>query len=193
MTIYDFNKTFSPQYYNLAKVCKHLGTELNDRKNRFDKSDILEQALEAATGNKLRWVDEQGYDHYCPELDYKAEMKTESCALYSKKTKKLKGKVSLKLTNTLQNKNEKKKLEETANDLIIVDSFHGAVGRVPYSVAIEHAIEIADGFKTEIPIDKIEILFEGITENNELLENSSYMEQKKKMQKDYVQSFFVDK
>lgn len=186
----SFNETFSPKYEILAKICKHLGTELNDRKNRFDKSDILEQALEAITGGKLQWVDEKGYDHFCPELNYKAEMKTGSCALFTKKLKNKKKKVSLKLVNTLQNKEEKKKLELTADDLIIVDSFHGAVGIVPYSVAIEHSIEVSDGFKTEIPLEKVHILFEGITRTPLINNVGSYSQQKKKMQKDYIQSFF---
>jgi len=190
MKVQDFNETFDPKWDKLAKTCKVIGTELNDRKSRFDKSDILEQALQAATRDKLCWVDEEGYDHCCPQLDYKVEMKSQAAALFTRKTKQSKKTVSLKLTNTLQNKNKKKKLEETADDLIILDSYHGAVGRVSYKTAIEHSVEVPDGFKTVIPFELVEILYYPSDEIGSEHPISSYAEQKKKMQRDFIEGIF---
>ena len=43
----------------------NIGDELNTRKNRFDKSDILELAVETFSDGKIIHVDKQGGDHEC--------------------------------------------------------------------------------------------------------------------------------
>jgi len=43
----------------------NIGDELNTRKNRFDKSDILELAVETFSDGKIIHVDKQGWDHEC--------------------------------------------------------------------------------------------------------------------------------
>lgn len=40
----------------------HMGEQCNSRKDRFDKADILEQAIDMYSGGKLEWVDEIGRD-----------------------------------------------------------------------------------------------------------------------------------
>jgi transcription termination factor NusB len=184
-----FNKTFSPDYPKLARVCYKIGSDLNGRKDRFDKSDIIEQAVECITGGMLKWVDGEGYDNYCHTLDYKVEVKSEACALYTKKKKEKKKHVDLKLTNTLQNKTAKKALEETADDLLIVDSYHGAAAVVPYKVAINCSYEVADGFRTKIPTNEIEILYFPVDGEEPLAclnEGKSYKEEKKEAQRRFI-------
>ena len=46
-----------------SSVVYSLGSQLNDRKDRFDKADIIEQTVEAATDGRLVWVDDIGRDH----------------------------------------------------------------------------------------------------------------------------------
>lgn len=38
-----------------SSVVYSLGSQLNDRKDRFDKADIIEQTVEAATDGRLVW------------------------------------------------------------------------------------------------------------------------------------------
>jgi|TARA_R110002020_G_scaffold329463_2_gene545288 hypothetical protein len=45
-------------------VVEAIGDGLDDRKSRFDKSDLLEQALEEVTDDgSIQWVDKIGWDH----------------------------------------------------------------------------------------------------------------------------------
>ena len=47
-------------YTNLVAA---LGTQLNSPKDRFDKSDIIEQCIDVYSNGRLSWVDEVGRDH----------------------------------------------------------------------------------------------------------------------------------
>ena len=64
-------------YFNLVHA---IDKQLDSRKLRFFKSDLLEMAIDLFGPPELRWVDEQGWDH---ELDQengekiKIEMKTQ--------------------------------------------------------------------------------------------------------------------
>lgn len=50
------------KFFSMVSV---IGGDLDDRKNRFDKSDILEQALEIFSDGSFTWVDKVGWDHEC--------------------------------------------------------------------------------------------------------------------------------
>ena len=47
------------RYY---KLVNGLGPQLNDRKSRFDKSDIIEQSIDIYSNGTFKWVDQEGYD-----------------------------------------------------------------------------------------------------------------------------------
>ena len=65
-------------YFNLVHA---IDNQLDSRKLRFFKSDVLELGIDLFGPPELRWVDEQGWDH---ELDHengekiKIEMKTQA-------------------------------------------------------------------------------------------------------------------
>ena len=44
-----------------------IGDELDERKLRFDKSDLLERSLELFSNNELVYVNLEGVDHIGPE------------------------------------------------------------------------------------------------------------------------------
>jgi hypothetical protein len=48
-------------FFSLVEM---VGADLDDRKSRFDKSDLFEQALKEHTyDDSIQWVDEIGWDH----------------------------------------------------------------------------------------------------------------------------------
>ena len=53
----------SLNYSRYSKLICSLGDQLNERKNRFDKADIIEQSLEVYSNGRLKWVDDIGVDH----------------------------------------------------------------------------------------------------------------------------------
>ena len=44
-----------------------IGVTLNSFKNRFDKSDLLEQSIEVYSNGKIRWIDREGADLEIPD------------------------------------------------------------------------------------------------------------------------------
>ena len=166
-----------------------IGPDLNDRKNRFDKADLLESAVEANSNRRLLWVDELGYDHI--DLDgIKFECKSQANCIYTKSGK-LKEKTSvLKLTNTLQ-KTINKKLDITADYLLIIDTGSDksySMGIIPYKEVVnEYSKQLPDGFSCQIPMDKLTILIDPRNiKIQKLLNAISYSEEKKKLQREFV-------
>ena len=72
-------------YVNLVYA---LGSQLNDRKDRFDKSDIIEQSLETYSNGRLKYVDLIGVDHVDTKYNYNIEFKYVADGIFTKKKKK---------------------------------------------------------------------------------------------------------
>ena len=62
-------------FQRYAKLIQGLGRSLNERKNRFDKADIIEQSIETYSNGKLKWVDDIGVDHIDEETGDHIEFK----------------------------------------------------------------------------------------------------------------------
>ena len=83
-------------------LVRDVGDQLDERKNRFDKSDVLEMALEEYSDGEIKWVDDIGCDHEILTPDETLEMKTQKGCLYTPKRKQRKTRTkNIKLTNTL--------------------------------------------------------------------------------------------
>lgn len=96
-----------------------IGNDLNGRKYRFIKSDLLEMAVEAYGKGAIKWIDGEGWDH---ELDgrVKLEMKHSTGALYTA-TGRLKSHVKeIKMQNT-QGGGKTRTLEDTFDYLLLTD------------------------------------------------------------------------
>ena len=72
------------------KLVNSLGPQLNGRKDRFDKSDIIEQSIDVFSNGKFKYVDQEGYDLIDEELNVKIEVKYEDHGLITKTGKKKK-------------------------------------------------------------------------------------------------------
>ena len=189
------NKEQFDKYYNdfdysgFQNLCISLGASLNGRKDRFDKSDIIELGFQEASRGCLKWADEQGYDLYDRKNNLKYEVKSQENSLFTKKTGKIKKDTgNIKLTNTLQQ--GVKFLNQTADYLIIVNTNSGSFGIVGYKTAIEYSTERDDGFSTKIPLNEIAIILPNPSRVlNEQNKSFSYKEKKERMQREYVRSF----
>lgn len=186
----EFDKLYSFDYRGFEDLCISLGKTLNGRKDRFDKSDLIERGIEAATKGALKWVDEEGYDLFDSKNMLRYEVKSQERCLFTRKKGTLKKNTgSIKLTNTLQQ--GEKTLNETADYLILVDTNTGSVGITSYKTAIEHSTEKDDGFSTKIPLSKIEIINDSrLRVSRGQFKGLSYKKSKEKMQKKYVERFF---
>lgn len=138
-------------------LVRDIGGQLDERKNRFDKSDVLEMALEEYSDGEIKWVDEIGFDHEV--LDEKLEMKTQKGSLYTPKRKQRMARTkSIKLTNTLAASVETT-MNVTADWLLIVDTQAYSAAVVPYAHAVDNAKRVPDGFTVQLESYDLEYLF----------------------------------
>lgn len=187
-----FDKRYSPQYDNFFSMIEHIGPELNDRKSRFDKADIIEAGLEDATGKKLLWKDNIGYDNYDLENDVKFEVKSQGYSLFTPKGKLKSKTAAIKLTNTLQKSSTNKKLDCTADYLIIIDSKQFAMAIIPYEdVVKKYSKELPDGFSCQIKTSALTFLRTPEEYGRVMREGvASYAQEKRRLQKEYVSVWF---
>jgi len=192
----QFDSHYKFEYDKFFKLLAHIGDSLNGRKDRFDKADLIEAGVAVATRNRMRWVDELGYDLEDPERGFKFECKSQKNVFFTAKGGKLRksGKTSkIKLTNTLQ-QSAKKNLEVTADYLLLVDSGHLMMGILPYEdVVTKYSRELKDGFECEIPLKEITILY-GEPHRTITFEgpSTSYKQEKMRLLEQYVGGFFTN-
>ena len=182
----NWNKFFS--------VVDVTGDSLNERKNRFEKSDLFEQALDVCSDGQMKWVDEVGHDHIYNMV--KIEMKSQQHCLYTK-TGNLKKKVgSIKLMNSLGDASGRTFDDVVRFDhLLIVDT--GDDGS--YSAAMIHRDDIdpsclcyeKDGVTLKgVPIKKVSFIIR--PEDVGLIDYpgvESYGDAKRNYQREYLERF----
>jgi hypothetical protein len=167
-------------------VVKQLGDQCNGRKDRFDKADIFEQAIEVCSNGKLKWVDEIGRDHRDTELNLDIEFKFQKISLFTPKNKK-KGEVKIKIKNSL-GKTTSTDINNPAHYYMFAQE--NAVGIISYAEMKPYLKIVGDGLATEIPHDKIIYIINPI-ECETLITNSecmNYKERKLAMQREFINS-----
>jgi hypothetical protein len=88
-----------------ATLVQSVGDQLNGRKDRFDKSDVIERCLEVYTEGRLKWVDDKGRDFVDTKLGLDIEFKYEENALFTEVRKNPRD-PNLRLINNLGEKNQ---------------------------------------------------------------------------------------
>jgi hypothetical protein len=66
-----------------ATLVQSVGDQLNGRKDRFDKSDIIERCLEVYSDGRLQWVDDVKRDFVDTVLGWDIEFKYEQNVLFT--------------------------------------------------------------------------------------------------------------
>ncbi len=183
-----FDKQYRLQCDKLFNMINHIGSSLNDRKNRFDKADLIEQAMEVFSNGRLKWADEIGYD-LIDECNVKFEVKSQRYSLFTQTGKKKPNSTAkIKLVNTLQ-QSETKALNCTADYLIIIDSAAFSMAIIDYDRVVKsYSFEAKDGFVCQIPIDELVFLFEpsDFALSESTLKAPNYAEDKRRMQQKYI-------
>ena len=192
----QFDSEYKFKYNKFFMLLAHIGDSLNSRKDRFDKADLIEAAIAAASNNRMRWVDKLGYDLEDSKNGIRFECKSQKHVFYTAKGGNLRktGKTSkIKLTNTLQ-QGSNKNLEVTADYLLVIDSGHLMMGIISYEdVVNKYSRELKDGFECEIPLDEITMLY-GTPKGQVDVKTPllSYKQEKMKLLENYVGGFFTN-
>jgi len=177
----DWNK-----YVTLVEA---IGDELNERKLRFDKSDLLERSLELFSDQDLQYVNQEGVDHIGP-FGITIEMKyTEGCLFTEKKKLPRKHIADLQLMNSRGSSAGRTLPENYAQFLLICDK--DAVAIISKEDLIPYVVDAGDGLKTsKLPSEKVLYVFRpGEYKPLDLAESVSYKDAKMKMQQAFLAQF----
>lgn len=180
-TIIDWKRWF--------KIVHSLGDQCNGRKDRFDKADILEQAVDICSHGQLAWVDEIGRDHRDVELNQDIEFKFSSYSMFTK-TKRVCKNSTFKIKNSL-GKTITTEIVNPADFYMFAQE--NAIGIMSYAEMLPYLSVSSDGIIAKIPHDKITYIVTpesvGTIEVDEI-ENArlKYKEIKRQMQREFIMS-----
>ena len=168
-----------------------IGAELNERKNRFDKSDMFELAVEYHSAEALRWVNQEGYDHIYGSI--KSEQKTQQHCLYTKKGKLKEKTAQIRLTNVLGDVNNAD-YSPKFDILQIVDtgcSNSYAVAYVSAAVVKKYTTKTKDAFVVQIPTKELSFVFrpDNYAKPEKSLPASTYSQKKAQAQKQTIEQY----
>ncbi|SEA05843.1 hypothetical protein SAMN04488065_1625 [Haloplanus vescus] len=172
-----------------ATLVASVGDQLNGRKDRFDKSDIIERCLEVYSDGRLKWVDDVKRDFVDTERGVDVEFKYETDMLYTK----VRGDPrdpNPRLINNLGEKNEIDP-DELADFFVLGQQDAMGVISKPTIFSDETKSELefdADVVKGDFYFDEIEIAFSpddiGAIQTREI----NYKERKMEMQMRLIES-----
>ena len=145
-----------------ATLIQSLGTQLNGYKDRFDKSDIIEQSIEIYTNGRLKWVDDIGRDHHDTETGYDLEFKYIADGLFTAKRKNPKKDVKVKLKNSL-GKFKSTTIKDPADYYMIGQQ--DAIAIISWEEIKNFLVAVPDGIEAHIPFDELTFIFKPIDIN----------------------------
>jgi hypothetical protein len=167
-----------------------LGNSLNSPKNRFDKSDILELAIEVFSDEKIKHFNQTGRDFYIPELNCHCEMKFSENLLYTS-TGTLKSKESLTLVNTMGS-NIRDSLPVTYSPFLIAVGSKGCaiVSKKTLEKYLDTKSDSGQIKAKDIPITQfVFVKRTNEIKNRRVIPNIDYSDEKLKLQKTFLNKF----
>jgi len=170
-----------------STLIAQVGNQLNDRKDRFDKSDIIEQAVAVYSGERLKWVDLIGRDHSDTETGFDLEFKYVSDGLFTKVQKLPKKTVNVKLKNNLGA--HKGTTVDNPADFYMIGQ-QDAIAIISWEDIKDHLVAVSDGIEARIPFDKLSFIFkcEDIDYSDELID-CDYKQIKMDAQRTLIETF----
>lgn len=180
----DFiNSKFDKSRY--ASLVYSLGSQLNDRKDRFDKSDIIEQSFEVYSNGTFSWVDEIGRDHrdFINNLDL--EFKYTANGLFTK-TGNLKKVVTVKVKNSL-GENKGTTISNPADYYVIAQQ--DAMAIISFAELEPFLVGVPDGIEAKIPVEHLTFVFVPSEVDISISENVNYKKIKAEAQRELINAF----
>ena len=171
-----------------STLIAQVGNQLNDRKDRFDKSDIIEQAVAIYSGDRLAWVDLIGRDHVDTETGFELEFKYVSNGLYTKVQKLPKKIVNVKLKNNLGS--HKGITVDHPADYYMIGQ-QDAIAIISWEDIKNYLVAVPDGIEARIPFDKLSFIFDcnDIDHSDEIDTELNYKKIKMDAQRTLIETF----
>lgn len=167
-------------FQSYEMLVKSIGESLNSHKDRFDKADLIEQGIEEYSRGRLKWIDEEGKDHYDIVSKVFLEFKYQNYCLYNEKNIPKKT-VSIKLKNS-QGKSVGTEILNPADFYIVAQQ--NAMSLISYQDLQPYLVPADDGVLIKAPFEA----FYPIYFNDTIIStiNLDYKREKKRLQKKMV-------
>ena len=170
-----------------STLIAQVGDQLNDRKDRFDKSDIIEQAVAVYSGDRLIWVDLIGRDHVDPTRQFDLEFKYVSNGLFTKVQKLPKKIVNVKLKNNLGS--HKGITVDHPADFYMIGQ-QDAIAIISWEDIEKYLVAVPDGIEARIPFDALSFIFDfNDIEYSQKQINADYKKIKMDAQRQLIETF----
>lgn len=150
----DLKTAIDAQLY--TTMVASMGTSLNSPKDRFDKSDIIEQVVMVASNDRLKWVDSVGRDHNDTLTGLDIEFKYLSSGMITKKGKDKKT-VGVKIKNSNGTNKNGATIKDPADFYMLGQE--NAIAIISYEDMKPYLTALGDGISAEIPFDKLTFVF----------------------------------
>lgn len=167
-------------YTNLVAA---LGTQLNSPKDRFDKSDIIEQCIDVYSNGRLSWVDEVGRDHRDTLLNIDLEFKYVTNGMFTplKREKKF---VNVKLKNSL-GASKGTNIDHPADFYMIGQQ--DAIAIISWDDVKPYLVAVPDGIEGHIPFAALTFLMKPTDVVNNNTMNLDYKTVKAQAQRKIIE------
>jgi len=169
------------------RLVNSLGNQLNDRKSRFDKSDIIEQSLDVYSNGVLKWADDIGFDLIDTEKNIKIEVKYEDKGLHTE-TGNPKKIIKYKIKNTLKELTSSS-LSDPADYYLFLDLKGMALISYAEMEPFLHITKSKDGIECKIPVENLHILVrsDGMSGGDSVASTVNYKQEKHNLQRHIIE------
>ncbi len=171
-------------FQDYANLTYALGTQLNERKDRFDKSDLIEHCIEIYSNGYLKYVDDIGIDHIDIKNKFDIEFKYVANGIFTKKKKQPKTEVKVKLKNSLGS-HKGTNISNPADFYMIAQQ--DSIAIISWKEIKDYLVAVPDGIEAHIPFESLSFIFkpEDVSVNNSI--KVDYKEHKKALQMRFIE------
>ena len=169
-----------------CSLVSSIGDKLNDRKDRFDKSDIIEQSFEIYSDGFFEWVDGIGRDHRDNENGFDLEFKYRTDVMFTRVQKMPKKSVLIKVKNSLGTFRGTE-IDNPADFYVVAQQ--DAMAIISFKEMEPYLISVPDGIEAKIPFDKLTFVYKPENVTTSINESINYKQIKAEAQRKLINSF----
>jgi hypothetical protein len=147
-------------YY--TTMATRFGEELNARIDLPLKGQLIERTVEKSSKNRLKWVDQIGYDLIDLELGYKVELKFASYSLVTERGKPT-ANTRIRVKNS-RGSNKGIEIEHPADYYVICQE--NAMAIISFDDLRPHLVGVSDGIDAVIPHENLTFVFKNVEDAN---------------------------
>lgn len=169
-----------------SSLVSSIGDHLNARKDRFQKSEIIELSFQIYSDNFFVHIDKIGRDHRDNQNMIDLEFKFISDGLFTKVKKEPKKFVTVKVKNSL-GRDKGTTIDNPADFYILAQQ--DAMAIINFEDLEQYLISVPDGIEAKIPFDALTIVYKPEDVTTSINESVNYKKDLQAAQLKLINSF----